>query len=73
MKIREGEFAYDIEPVKDPSTMLFKHFKVTIERIRFQGDQKIFEGTAKTFEEARELAAREMHKLALEQQFRQAG
>ena len=44
MKIREGEFAYDIEPVKDPSTMLFKHFKVTIERIRFQGDQEYSRG-----------------------------
>lgn len=73
MKVREGGFAYDIEPVKDPSTMLFKHFKVTIERLRMQGDQKVFEGTAKTFEEAKELAERELRKLQPEKEFRQAG
>ncbi len=73
MKVREGGFAYDIEPVKDPSTMLFKHFKVTIERLRMQGDQKVFEGTAQTFEEAKELAERELHKLQPEKEFRQAG
>ena len=73
MKIREGEFAYDIEPVKDPSTMLFKHFKVTIERVRLQGDQKVFEGTANTFDQAKALAERELQKLAPEKhQFRQA-
>lgn len=73
MKVREGGFAYDIEPVKDPSTMLFKHFKVTIERLSVQGDQKIFEGTAKTFEEAKTLAEREMHKLNPTTEFRHAG
>lgn len=73
MKIREGGFAYDIEPVKDPSTMLFKHFKVTIERLNIQGDQKLFEGTAKTFEEAKALAERELQKLRPANEYRQAG
>lgn len=73
MKIREGGFAYDIEPVKDPSTMLFKHFKVTVERLNIQGDQKLFEGTAKTFEEAKALAERELQKLNSEEKLRQAG
>ncbi|MDT8067341.1 MAG: hypothetical protein ROO76_04165 [Terriglobia bacterium] len=73
MKVREGGFAYDIEPVKDPSTMLFKHFKVTIERLHMQGDEKVFEGTAKTIEDAKALAERELHKLQPEKQFRQAG
>jgi hypothetical protein len=70
MRIREGGFAYDIEPVKDPSTMLFKHFKVTIERLRMQGDQKIYEGTAKTFEDAKALAEGELEKLRT--QYKQA-
>ncbi len=73
MKIREGGFAYDIEPVKDPSTMLFKHFKVTVERLSIQGDQKLFEGTAKTFEDAKALAEQELQKLHPEREFRQAG
>jgi hypothetical protein len=73
MKVREGGFAYDIEPVKDPSTMLFKHFKVTIERLEIQGDQKLFEGTAKTFDDAKALAERELKKLYPSNEFRQAG
>jgi hypothetical protein len=73
MKVREGGYAYDIEPVRDPSTMLFKHFKITIERLRLQGDQKVFEGTAKTFEDAKALAERELRKLQPEKEFRQAG
>ncbi len=72
MRIREGGFAYDIEPVKDPSTMLFKHFKVTINRLDIQGDQKLFEGTAKTFDEAKALAERELHKFHSETEYRQA-
>ncbi len=73
MRIREGEFAYDIEPVKDPSTMLFKHFKITIERLRMQGNEKVFEGTAKTFEEAKSLAEAEMQKLNSQKEYKQAG
>ncbi len=72
MRIREGGFAYDIEPVKDPSTMLFKHFKVTINRLDIQGDQKLFEGTAKTFDEAKALAERELQKFHSEREYRQA-
>ncbi len=72
MKVREGGFAYDIEPVKDPSTMLFKHFKVTIERVDIQGDQKLFEGTAKTFDDAKALAERELKKLHPEKEVRHA-
>jgi hypothetical protein len=60
MRIREGDYAYDIEPVKDPSTMLFKHFKVTMERLNIHGDMKVFEGTAKTFEEAKSLAEKKL-------------
>ena len=73
MRIREGGFAYDIEPVKDPSTMLFRHFKVTIERLNIHGDEKVFEGTAKTFEDAKQLAERELEKFSTENKFRQAG
>jgi hypothetical protein len=73
MKVREGGYAYDIEPVRDPSTMLFKHFKVTIEQLRLQGDQKVFEGTAKTFEDAKALAERELQKMKPEKEFRQVG
>ncbi len=72
MKVREGGFAYDIEPVKDPSTMLFKHFKVTIERLRIEGDQKVFEGTTRTFEEAKTLAERELRKLTPKQELPRA-
>ncbi len=60
MRIREGDYAYDIEPIKDPSTMLFKHFKVTMERLNIHGDEKVFEGTAKTFEEAKSLAEKKL-------------
>lgn len=60
MRIREGDYAYDIEPVKDNSTMLFKHFKVTMERLNIHGDEKVFEGTAQTFEEAKILAEKKL-------------
>jgi hypothetical protein len=60
MRIREGEYAYDIEPVNDPSTMLFKHYKVTLEKLSVSGDQKVFEGTAKSFEEAKTLAEKKL-------------
>jgi hypothetical protein len=60
MRIREGDYAYDIEPVKDHSTMLFKHFKVVVERLNIHGDEKVFEGTEKTFEEAKSLAERKL-------------
>jgi len=60
MRIREGEHAYDIEPNKDPATMLFKHFRVIIEKLNVHGDEKLFEGTAKTFEEAQLLAEKKL-------------
>lgn len=72
MKIREGGFAYDIEPIKDPSTMLFKHFKITIERLQIQGDEKVFEGTAKTFDEAKALAERELERVRRQHELKQA-
>jgi hypothetical protein len=60
MRIREGDYAYDIEPIKDPSTMLFKHFKVIVERLNIHGDEKVFEGTGKTFEDAKNLAEKKL-------------
>jgi hypothetical protein len=60
MRIREGEHAYDIEPIKDPATMLFRHFRVIIEKLNVHGDEKVFEGTAKTFEEAQSLAEKKL-------------
>lgn len=63
MRIREGEYAYDIEPIKDPSTMLFKHYRITVERLSVQGDSKVFEGTAKTFDEARSLAENKLKEM----------
>ncbi len=72
MRIREGEFAYDIEPVNDPSTMLFKHFRVRVDRIAISGDEKLFEGTAKSFEEARQMAEKKVEELAAQKTVKKA-
>ncbi len=72
MRIREGEYAYDIEPIKDTATMLFKHFRVIVERVRMEGDQKIYEGTAKTFEEAKELAEKKVSEFSSQAEAKRA-
>lgn len=73
MRIREGEFAYDIEPVNDTSTMLFKHFRILVERLSPSGDQKLYEGTAKTFDEAREIADKKIQELIASSNMKRAG
>jgi hypothetical protein len=73
MRIRENDYAYDIEPVNDPSTMLFKHFRVRIERLNIHGDEKVFEGTAQTFEEAKKLAERKLKEFEENKDVKKAG
>jgi hypothetical protein len=73
MRIREGEYAYDIQSVTDPATMLFKHFKVTVERLNIHGDQKVFEGTSKTFEEAKSLAESKLKEFEEKKDAKRAG
>jgi hypothetical protein len=73
MRIRENDYAYDIEPVKDPSTMLFKHYRVRIERLNIHGDEKVFEATAQTFEEAKKLAEDKLKEFERNKEVRRAG
>lgn len=60
MRVQEGKFAYDIDPIRDQATMLFKHFKITVTRSDIQGSEKLFEGTAKTFDEAQAIAEQKL-------------
>ena len=51
MRIHEGEFAYDIEQHRDPSTQLLRNWKYTVFRLR-PVEMVISRGEAPTREEA---------------------
>jgi hypothetical protein len=51
MRFHEGDFAYDVEPQRDPSTQLLSSWRFTVFRIR-PTESVITRGEAKTREEA---------------------
>ena len=58
MRIREGDFAYDVEPVYDRSTLVRTGWKYGVYALR--PERKIAEGTAATREEAEQEALRKL-------------
>lgn len=51
MRIHEGEFAYDLEQQRDPSTQLLGNWKYTVFRLR-PAEMVVSRGEAPTREEA---------------------
>jgi hypothetical protein len=51
MRFHEGDFAYDVEPQRDPSTQLLSSWRFTVFRIR-PTESVMTRGEAKTREEA---------------------
>jgi hypothetical protein len=57
MRFHEGDFAYDVEPQRDPSTQLLSSWRFTVFRIR-PAESILTRGEAKTREEAEAQARR---------------
>jgi len=55
MRFHEGEFAYDIEPQRDPSTQLLSAWRFTIYRLR-PVETVVTRGEGRTREQAEEQA-----------------
>jgi hypothetical protein len=51
MRFHEGDFAYDIEPQRDPSTQLLSAWRFTVFRLR-PTESIVIRGEARTREEA---------------------
>lgn len=51
MRFHEGDFAYDVEPQRDPSTQLLSSWRFTVFRLR-PAESVLTRGEAKTREEA---------------------
>ncbi len=64
MRVNEGDFAYDIEPVTDRDTLVFQHFRVSVLKRQDFGFAPVFRGTAKTMDEAKSMAERELQNYA---------
>jgi hypothetical protein len=62
MRVNEGDYAYDIEPVTDRNTLVFSHFKVVVLRKARVDYDVVFEGKAKTIDEARDMAEKQLRK-----------
>lgn len=62
MRVNEGEYAYDIEPVTDRNTLVFSHFKVVVLRKAVVDYEVVFEGKAKNLDEARDMAEKQLRK-----------
>lgn len=65
MRIHEGEFAYDIEPQRDPSTQLLSNWKFSVYRLR-PVETLINRGERKTREEAETEARKAIETLRAE-------
>ena len=66
MRVNEGDYAYDIEPVTDRNTLVFSHFKVVVLRKAVVDYDIVFEGKTKTIDEARDLAEKQLRKFQSE-------
>lgn len=64
MRVHEGDFVYDIEPVTDRGTLLFQHYQVTVLKKETFDFVRIFKGTANTLDEAREMAEQKLRAAA---------
>ena len=63
MRIHEGNFAYDLEQLRDPSTQLLQQWKYTIYRLR-PVDERLSSGEAATKEEAEKKAKAALARIA---------
>lgn len=66
MRIHEGNFAYDLEQLRDPSTQLPRQWKYTIYRLR-PVDERVASGDAATKEEAEKKARIALTRIAREE------
>lgn len=71
MRIHEGNFAYDLEQLRDPLTQLPRQWKYTIYRLR-PVDERIASGEADTREEAEKKAKATLARIAGEDRSRAA-
>jgi len=71
MRIHEGNFAYDLEQVRDPLTQLLQQWKYTIYRLR-PVDESIASGEAETREAAEKKAKAALARIAGEDKSRAA-
>ena len=71
MRIHEGNFAYDLEQLRDPSTQLLRQWKYTIYRLR-PVDERVASGEADTKEEAEKKARVALTRIAGEDASRAA-
>lgn len=62
MRFHEGEFAYDLEPQRDPSTQLLSGWRFTVYRLR-PVETVVTRGEGKTREQAEEQARKIVSKL----------
>ncbi len=65
MRIREGDYAYDLEQKIDPATQVRKEWKYTVYLV-FPGEQVLERGVAKTRDEAEKEAQEAMARLRSE-------
>lgn len=63
MRIHEGNFAYDLEQLRDPSTQLPLQWKYTIYRLR-PVDERVASGEAETRDEAEKKAKATLARIA---------
>ncbi|HZR28600.1 MAG TPA: hypothetical protein VFA71_07450 [Terriglobales bacterium] len=63
MRIHEGNFAYDIEQLRDPLTQLPLKWRYTVYRLR-PVEEAVQRGEAESREEAEEMAKRMISKLS---------
>jgi len=71
MRIHEGNFAYDLEQLRDPSTQLPGQWKYTIYRLR-PVDERVASGEAATREQAEKKAKAALTRIAGEEGSRAA-
>lgn len=56
VRVREGNLSYEIEPVRDPATLLLAHYRVSVLSTFGGEDKLLFEGKAATLDHAKILA-----------------
>jgi hypothetical protein len=62
MRIHEGDFAYDVEPQRDPTTQLLRSWKYTVFRVR-PAETLVSRGETQTRDEAEAEARKEIERL----------
>jgi hypothetical protein len=62
MRIHEGDFAYDLEPQRDPTTQLLRSWKYTVFRVR-PAETLVSRGETQSREEAEAQAQKEIKRL----------